>query len=102
MTAQGTWYWAAQRIGIKLYVDERQVQRTRNQIERENYDHEHYEKTGRQSGTGHRRFTQQLGGGRPKTPDPRGGRRPFGQRITPPRPRKPAPALNGGGGRAET
>src|SRR5213594_5115626 len=33
MTAQGTWYWAIQRIGSKLTVDERQVQRTRNKIE---------------------------------------------------------------------
>src|SRR6266487_2804372 len=69
MAAQGTWYWAAQKIGIKLSVDERQVQGTRKQIERENYEHEQYEKTGRQSGTGYRRFTQHWRGDRQTTRD---------------------------------
>src|SRR5882724_4642877 len=34
MAAQGTWYWAIQSIRSKLSADERQVQRTRNQIEK--------------------------------------------------------------------
>src|SRR6266404_966671 len=82
MTAQGKWYWAAERIGIKLSVDERQVQRTRNQIERENYEHEHYKITGRQSDTGHRRFTQHWRGDRQTTRDRWRGGRPYVQRIT--------------------
>jgi len=28
MTAQGTWYWAIQRIGSKLTLEERQIQQT--------------------------------------------------------------------------
>src|SRR2546428_4720009 len=86
MTAQGTWYWAVRGIRSKLSADERQVQRTRNQIERENYEHEHYEKTGRQSGTGHRRFKQHLRGDRPNTRGPWRRSRPLPHRITPPSP----------------
>src|SRR5438552_17171658 len=82
MAAQGTWYWAVRSIRSKLSADERQVQRTSNQIERENYEHEHYEKTGRQSGTGHRRFTQHWRGDRQTARDRWRGGRPYVQRIT--------------------
>src|SRR5437773_563333 len=77
MAAQATWYWAVRSIRSKLSADERQVQRTSNQIERENYEHEHYEKTGRQSSTGHRRFTQHRHGDRQAARDLWHGRRPY-------------------------
>src|SRR5438132_950990 len=64
-------------IRSKLSTDERQVQRTSNQIERENYEHEHYEKTGRQGGTGHRRFTQHWCSDRQTTRDRWRGSRPY-------------------------
>src|SRR5438477_6508796 len=55
---------------------------TNQKIERKTYEHEHYEETGRQSRTGHRRFTQHWRSDRQTTRDGWRGSRPYVQRIT--------------------